>query len=219
MVASRYAEGSLLEDFSHDLFLDRKNASTNWQQEGKTGLIEMPNDDPDALKALLEWCYSNTFTIPKVEVVRDHVLFHLEVYIIAETYGVAALATKAMEEFTKVVGLQKWYCPRKIIPAAAERVYESIPEKQGEAIKRALASASAVHLSGLLQNSEFTDQMADNPLYSRAIGKALRDLPKVYKTFECKIRPRSFFGHLGLWLTTVQGDGCTTSAQASTPQA
>ncbi|KAK8155093.1 hypothetical protein BKA80DRAFT_282681 [Phyllosticta citrichinensis] len=160
----------------------------------------MPNDNPDALKGLLVFLYSDEYSVPKSSSsLEDQLLFHLEITIIAEVYDVPALAKKAMDKFTEHVGLQKQYCPCRIIPIAVERVYESIPEKQGEAIKRAIASASAVHLSGLLQNDRFTELMADNPLYAKAVGKALQELPKVYKTFEC--------------------DGCITSVRASKPQA
>ncbi|KAK7515695.1 hypothetical protein IWZ03DRAFT_380230 [Phyllosticta citriasiana] len=155
-------------------------------KEAKSGLIDLPNDNPDAVKGLLEYLYSDEYSVPKCSnVLRDSTLFHLEMYIIAEIYRVPALADKAMNEFTAFVGLQKLFCPIKIIPTAVDRIYESIPDNQGEAIKSSLASASAVHLSGLLQNEKFTEQMAENFTYARAVGKALSELPKVYKTFEC----------------------------------
>ncbi|KAK7551724.1 hypothetical protein IWX46DRAFT_397303 [Phyllosticta citricarpa] len=155
-------------------------------KEAKSGLIDLPNDNPDAVKGLLEYLYSDEYSVPKCSnVLRDSTLFHLEMYIIAEIYRVPALADKAMNEFIAFVGLQKLFCPIKIIPTAVDRIFESIPDNQGEAIKSSLASASAVHLSGLLQNEKFTEQMAENFTYARAVGKALSELPKVYKTFEC----------------------------------
>ncbi|KAK7537159.1 BTB/POZ protein [Phyllosticta citribraziliensis] len=70
-----------------------KNALKNGFKESKTGLIEMPNDPPHAVRALVQYCYHHEYPMSK------DIFIHVEVHIAATTYMLAGLKRLAWARF------------------------------------------------------------------------------------------------------------------------
>ncbi|KAK8230737.1 hypothetical protein HDK64DRAFT_255878 [Phyllosticta capitalensis] len=148
-----------------------KNALSGSFRESRRNVVEMPNDDPAAVKALLEYLYVEDYSIVEDTPRKPEVLLqHLEVYIIGQIYVIPGLQDLAYRRFVKY-----WFtawCPCPIFNDVARRVYNStlVSDKQ---IRCFIADMAAVHLRGLLLNREFVEVMADFEAFSIDIAKSM----------------------------------------------
>ncbi|KAK0621095.1 hypothetical protein DIS24_g11456 [Lasiodiplodia hormozganensis] len=60
-------------------------------REGQTGVIDMPNDRPHAIKALLEFCYKGGYTVSSDLDLSDKLLFQVDVMNVAAIYKMETL--------------------------------------------------------------------------------------------------------------------------------
>ncbi|KAK8185014.1 hypothetical protein IWZ00DRAFT_548124 [Phyllosticta capitalensis] len=158
-------------------------------KESVSHLIEMNNDSPAALKTLIEYLYTDDYSNPYGSKSLDTVMLHLDAYIIGEIYGVTGLKAIARAAFHKIIATDKSLCPAAAIPLCVERIYESIPEVVPSCkMKTSIAMASVIHLSGLLQDPDFTDKMASIPAFAEDLGKAILHLDRkqVSKCVSCR---------------------------------
>lgn len=75
---------------------------TNRIQESKNSAIELKDDNPDALWAMLRYIYTDDY-VPTTKIAPEW-LFHLNVSSTAKKYLVSALDQKAFEEFKRLIG-------------------------------------------------------------------------------------------------------------------
>ncbi|KAF9640940.1 putative btb poz-like protein [Lasiodiplodia theobromae] len=66
-------------------------------REGQTGAVDMSNDFPQAVKALLEFCYKGGYTVDTNLDTSDKLLFHVDVMNVAAVYNVEALENVAAD--------------------------------------------------------------------------------------------------------------------------
>ncbi|KAK8205046.1 hypothetical protein IWZ01DRAFT_544689 [Phyllosticta capitalensis] len=100
-------------------------AITSGFKESHTNVIEMMNDAPEAINALLEYLYVNDYSIPQTND-REILTLHLEAYIIGEIYCVSGLKEIAYSRFVR-----HWMSIRgcwDMLPFMVERIYESLPD-------------------------------------------------------------------------------------------
>jgi hypothetical protein len=71
-------------------------------QEGKTGKINLPDDDPEAINITVQHLYGQSYkdTMPNLEdYAEDRALLNLKVYAIADKYHITSLEECAKAEF------------------------------------------------------------------------------------------------------------------------
>ncbi|KAK8205047.1 hypothetical protein IWZ01DRAFT_559532 [Phyllosticta capitalensis] len=156
-------------------------------RESRTNVVEMPNDEPAAVKALLEYLYVEDYSIvDSTPRTLGPLMRHLEVYIVGQIYDVPGLQDLAYRRFVSC-----WFtgrCPRNIFHIVARKVYDSTPESDN-LIRGFLADMAAVHLRGLLLNKNFVEVMADFEAFSTDVAKSMAksDDKHESKEFRCKL--------------------------------
>lgn len=69
-------------------------------QESTTGVVEMLDDPPEAIKALINFIYNADYDVDDDQEVLDTILSLLDVFIIGQKYGLQELRDIAREEIT-----------------------------------------------------------------------------------------------------------------------
>lgn len=98
-------------------------------QEAREGLIELHEDEPDAVAAMIEFLYTGLYTTPATfRYHRDGVLastaFNMALLSVADKYDLPVLAKTAADQVILGVG-RKWQAP--ILTDVIEFVYEIVP--------------------------------------------------------------------------------------------
>ncbi|KAK7537160.1 uncharacterized protein J3D65DRAFT_677173 [Phyllosticta citribraziliensis] len=151
-------------------------------KESRTNVIEMPNDPPSAVKAMLDLLYSEDYAVITPTRNIRTLKFHLDVWITAVIYDMAGLQEMAYRRFVRL-----WMsggCPRFILPLLAERIYDCTMESD-EWMRVFVANMSAVHLPGLLLQDDFRQVMADSSEFSADVARALARLQD-HAPFPCR---------------------------------
>lgn len=97
------------------------------EKEGLTGIIDLPDDDPVFVEALLKHCYLTPYTQISTELIGsiEPIMFHISVYAIAEKYGITDLKKAACDSFKLLP-----YDEEKQVQfiKAVRHVYETTPD-------------------------------------------------------------------------------------------
>ncbi|KAK8185181.1 hypothetical protein IWZ00DRAFT_562087 [Phyllosticta capitalensis] len=142
-------------------------------QEAQTGVVELLNDPPAAIRLLLQFLYTgkyNYFVNDNDEPSAPLCLFHLDVYICGVIYQLSELQKLAKASFLTAL------CERKtmancVMPTAIATLYKSTPESD-RGLRDYFEDYSVRHMPMLLQNPSFLELMLTCNSFRRAVARA-----------------------------------------------
>ncbi|KAF4541509.1 BTB/POZ domain containing protein [Lasiodiplodia theobromae] len=150
-------------------------------QEALSGVIELRHDDPATVRAMLEFCYTFTYTCPTSSSSsssshpsssspsrnEDAMIFHVHMYAVGEIYDIPSLKALAARNFDRDVDHA---FPR--FPAAVRAIYETTPDSDRGLRDRALRVCAA-HAAELLANPAFEDVMDQLGVFGKEFARQL----------------------------------------------
>lgn len=150
-------------------------------QEALSGVIELRHDDPATVRAMLEFCYTFTYTCPTSSSSsssshpsssspsrnEDAMIFHVHMYAVGEIYDIPSLKALAARNFDRDVDHA---FPR--FPAAVRAIYETTPDSDRGLRDRALRVCAA-HAVELLANPAFEDVMDQLGVFGKEFARQL----------------------------------------------
>ena len=123
-------------------------------QEGDADTITLKDDDPDAIRAMLEHCYSRNYKNVVERYQGDKgLLFHAHMLAVADKYQVASLLSDVEDEITKALQLS-------INDLRKARIYEAF-DFIFEHLGNAECSTFVLSLPEILGNTLFTLAVED----------------------------------------------------------
>lgn len=130
-------------------------------KEASSGVIDLSKDDPDAVKAMLQFCYTTDYAYDAA--------LHAKVYAIAEKYNIKPLKDLACTKF-EIAADRDWYSP--YFPVTIGFVYTSTPPDD-RGLRDIVVKLSRDHLKPLLDRPEFESMMEDNGDFGKDLVKAI----------------------------------------------
>ncbi|KAK8176424.1 hypothetical protein BC567DRAFT_288330 [Phyllosticta citribraziliensis] len=148
------------------------NALNGPFKEAASGVIDMPNDPPTAIIALLQFTYKREYDCHVVEGQPDSEpwRFHLDAYIAGSIYNIVSLKHYAKRRFTSTMfGLGP--SGYSVIPKAISILYDSTPDTD-RILRDWLEDFSFLQLGKLMTDPEFLVVMATFESFRDAIARA-----------------------------------------------
>jgi hypothetical protein len=78
-------------------------------KEATIGTVDLSDDNPDSVDALVQYCYKLDYGFPQHSLIGNEFLFHLQVCIVADKYDIAPLQTLATHKFRHLCTTTKIY--------------------------------------------------------------------------------------------------------------
>ncbi|RDI83852.1 hypothetical protein Vi05172_g6278 [Venturia inaequalis] len=133
------------------------NACTKDFKEKKDANIDLSEQDPEAVEALLEYLYKCDYT----RLTKDNasaLVLHVHVYQLADMYDIAELKEVAAGLF-KETAEKDWELPA--FPLAVQEIYDN-PEDDARTLRKLVVNEAIDHLDTLLEDDhgEFAQVMA-----------------------------------------------------------
>ncbi|QDS69510.1 hypothetical protein FKW77_007081 [Venturia effusa] len=152
------------------------NACTKDFKEKKDANIDLSEQDPEAVEALLEYLYKCDYT----RLTKDNVnalVLHVHVYQLAHMYDVAELKNVAAALF-KEAAEKDWELPA--FPLAIQEIYVN-PEDDAKTLRKLVVDQASEHLETLLKDDggEFAGVMTAFGEFGKDLCKASFHGPKL----------------------------------------
>ncbi|GME45431.1 BTB/POZ domain containing protein [Neofusicoccum parvum] len=97
-------------------------------KEGSTGVVSMPNDPPEAIRALLEFLYTDTYTNhTHLPTEAAKLLHHASTFAVAAIYSITGLRVLAAR-LTRHILHNHWNAVRPSFPTLIHTIYDSVRE-------------------------------------------------------------------------------------------
>lgn len=138
-------------------------------QEALSGVIELRHDDPDTVRAMLQFCYTFTYTCKQTDSQEDRMVFHVHMYAVGEIYDLPGLKKLAVHNFERDVNAT---FPR--FPAAVRAIYETTPASD-RGLRDVVLRVCAQHARDLMQKPPFEDMMDELGVFGRELARTLAD--------------------------------------------
>ncbi|KAL1633433.1 hypothetical protein SLS58_011093 [Diplodia intermedia] len=150
-------------------------------KESQTGVINLEHDDPDAVKAMLQFMYRGSYSLTENDDAMTQVA---RAYALGEMYCVPELKETAATDF-KEYSSTGW---EKVDFANAVRViYHSVPDTDKGSIREIVAEVVAKNHSALLAKPEFEAVLDDFGALGKDVLRALSsNIAKASKEREYK---------------------------------
>ncbi|KAH8698146.1 BTB/POZ protein [Phaeosphaeriaceae sp. PMI808] len=164
-------------------------------KEASSGVIDLSEDDSDAVKAMLQFFYT-------IDYAYDTAL-HAKVYAIAENYDIKPLKDLARVKFEKAAD-RDWDSP--YFPTTISFVYTSTPPSD-RGLRDIVIKRSKDHLNALLDSPEFGCMIEGNGVFGRDLVKAIAHRPEPEPgaaTYKCAACGKS----MTAWLNPSQNVHC-----------
>lgn len=145
-------------------------------KEASSGVIDLSEDDPEAVKAMLQFCYTTDYTYDTA--------LHAKVYAIAEKYNIKPLKDLARTKFETAAD-RDWDSP--YFPTTIDFVYTSTPPND-RGLRDIVVKLSRDHLKSLLYRPGFESMMEDNGDFGKDLVKAIAyrvDIEPGAATYKC----------------------------------
>lgn len=161
----------------HCVFFD--NAGNGPFKEASTGIIDLCDDDPDAMKAVLQFCYTGDYTpgtamhakVRTFSLQPTIIFWHLKVYALAEKYNMKELKDKALLKFEDAAELEL-KSQSAFFPAIIGYVYDSTPPKD-RGLRDLVINITKRNLNKFLEQPEFESMMEENGDFGKDLVKAI----------------------------------------------
>lgn len=152
-------------------------------QEGVTGEIDLPSDDPNIVAHLIQFLYTGDFndqsTLEHV-VQGSRMLACTKAYIMADKFNVPGLKTLAATKFTTAIATE-WNTEG--LSTAIELIYNQIPEND-RILKDVVLKVISEHVKELVDRGEFAS-------LCKADGEIAFDILCKHLTYEPEPEPSS----------------------------
>ncbi|TLD36088.1 Leptomycin B resistance protein pmd1 [Venturia nashicola] len=125
------------------------NACTKDFKEKKEANIDLSEQDPDAVEALLEYLYKSDYT----RLTKDNVtalVLHVHIYQLADMYDIAELKTVAAGLFEEAAK-KDWELPA--FPLAVQEIYIN-PEDDAKTLRKLVVNQANENLEALLKDDD-----------------------------------------------------------------
>ncbi|TID23354.1 hypothetical protein E2P81_ATG02927 [Venturia nashicola] len=133
-----------------------KATKNNTFLESQTGIVNMNEDEPDAVAAMLEYLYKDDYTLSypfsmtkdSPEAKGHEMMFHLHVYALADKLRIPALKETSSNYFGLLVS-SYWSDPA--FPSVVQFTYSIAPPGQdGDGLRRIVVSTAGIHAKEFL---------------------------------------------------------------------
>ncbi|KKY13186.1 putative btb poz domain-containing protein [Diplodia seriata] len=142
----------------------------------KTGVINLEDDDPDAVKAMLQFMYRGSYTITEDDNAMTQVA---RAYALGEMYCVPELKEAAAAKFKE---LSSAHWERADFVNAVRVIYDSVPDTDKGSIREIVVEVVAKNYSALLAKPEFEAVLDDFSALGknglRALSRNIANAPK-----------------------------------------
>jgi hypothetical protein len=135
---------------------------TNLQQKASKNVIDLSADDPNAVAAMMQYCYQLNYNDPSadsnpaVDELAD-LRPHVDIYMLAERYGIAGLKQLALEKFetlaTTVLSISG---NERLLLRAVRAIYEPSRRANADELRRVAIRLCANHVEGFISGSNTT---------------------------------------------------------------
>ncbi|KAF4312224.1 BTB/POZ-like protein [Botryosphaeria dothidea] len=136
-------------------------------QEALSGVIELQHDEPDVVRAMLEFCYTFTYSCRKADSAEDRMIFHVYMYAVGEIYDLPGLKKLAIQNFEKEVNHT---FPR--FPAAVRAIYETTPHSD-RGLRDVILRVCAANAKELMSKPQFESMMDELGVFGKELSRTL----------------------------------------------
>ncbi|KAK7727808.1 hypothetical protein SLS57_002852 [Botryosphaeria dothidea] len=128
---------------------------------GKEGVIELTHDEPDTIKAMLEYLYTFDYStgIDDANDKGSMLLFHVSMYAIGEIYAIGGLKHLSRQRFLEM-NEQPELLTGDVLAPAIKLIYESTPGRDRN-LRDTAVCVAVKRLNDLLKNKHFIEMMDD----------------------------------------------------------
>ncbi|EKG09370.1 BTB/POZ-like protein [Macrophomina phaseolina MS6] len=138
-------------------------------KEALSGVIELHHDEPDTVRAMLEFCYTFAYTCRPSDSPEDRMIFHVHVYALGEIYDIPGLKKLAIQSFEREANHTF-----PLFPAAVRAVYETTPQSD-RGLRDVVLRVCAANTNELMKNPHFEDMMDELGVFGRELSRTLTD--------------------------------------------
>ncbi|OJD32335.1 btb poz domain protein [Diplodia corticola] len=124
-------------------------------KESTRGVIELNNDDPSAVKAMLEFLYTFDYTDPNGADYSKILLFDAEMYALGEIYAISSLKKLAKKRFQDMFERP---LDGHIIAPAIRAIYDTTPETD-RGLRDVVVASCKPRIRSLLKDDDFNEMM------------------------------------------------------------
>ena len=171
----------------------RDKADMKIQQEAQSHCIDLPDDDPINVEAMLQYLYSLDYDVETrsdiIVTLSDgsnstldpnrlrelsslQLVCNASLYSMGEKYGINGLKSIASEKFAVVLKQREWIMPWNspnisigALGTAIRRIYDTTPESD-KGLRDQVLGYAKLHLKGLLTQEDFKVLLAEIPEFS-----------------------------------------------------
>lgn len=155
---------------------------SNKSQETAAGVIELKEDNSRAVEAMLRFMYTFDYDSSGSDWERaSPILFNVEVYSIAEKYGVLPLKLQAKEKFEKAI--QNCWDMDDFSPAITE-IYNSTPTTD-RGLRDAVVEISHEHICRLLEKHAFRDVLEETAGFAADVTQQMASSDTAMENYRC----------------------------------
>lgn len=128
-------------------------------------MIHINEDDPEVVRALLEYLYRLDYTMPE----NSDILFHIRAYAIAEVYDVQGMKALATERF-QALGRVGWNSPT--FPRAVKEIYGTTPDSD-RGLRDVVVGVAVEHVQELLKKEDFQKAVDETGPFGKDLLRAV----------------------------------------------
>ncbi|EKG22349.1 hypothetical protein MPH_00329 [Macrophomina phaseolina MS6] len=161
-LASRYVSSTRSEKMVGTTHLISHLSS----KEALSGVIELRHDKPETVRAMLEFCYTFTYTCRPSDSPEDRMIFHVHVYALGEVYDITGLKKLAVQNFGREANHTF-----PLFPAAVRAVYETTPQSD-RGLRDVVLRICAANASELMNKPHF-ESMDELGVFGRELSRTL----------------------------------------------
>lgn len=162
----------ILDAHSPDVFA---KSFAGWSSDSHANELEIKDAQPDALKALLDYCYTETYDVP--EYIQSCLGFRLEVYQLADRFQCLTLLAESLRRFTLACQSDAWD-PSGFVKVARDIETSELGRKKG--LRAVVLETMKARLETLLLSQEFAELLGECQALNVALLRSLgRDVSGV----------------------------------------
>ena len=169
-------------------YVQGEGVSSTWcrmltnPQETAEGIIELQEDNARAVEAMLGFMYTFDYDCSGNDLERTSpMLFNVEVYSIAEKYGVSSLKLRAKEKFERAV---KTCWDMDDLAHTITYIYSSTPPTD-RGLRDAVVEVVYEHISALLKKHTFRDVLEETVGFAADVTQLMVSSERAFQKYHC----------------------------------
>lgn len=142
-------------------------------QEARTGIIELDDDHPVTVQAMLEFMYTAGYDDTGFgRSLKERVLLHIDVYSAADKYAIGGLCKHAMQNIEKIIDGRDWKVSKESLCHLVATAYEKTPYND-KMLRMLIVRIVSKDLKELVHDTEFLDTVGHVEGFTATLVKGL----------------------------------------------